>query len=96
MVGEAKGVFVSAQPINGDIWHTEAACRGPYHAVFFPPSRLERRVDRRRREQRAKEICSQCSVLDQCREYALEIREQHGIWGGLTERERRQRPMAEL
>lgn len=42
------------------------------------------------REQRAKEICTECCVRDACLEYALSIREQHGIWGGLTENERRE------
>jgi WhiB family redox-sensing transcriptional regulator len=50
---------------------------------------MERRPDKRRREQRAKEICADCSVLNECRAYAIEIGEQHGIWGGLTEKERR-------
>ncbi len=69
-------------------WQDYAACRGPHHAIFFPPSRLERRSEKRFREQRAKEICSGCVVQSDCLEYALEIREQHGIWGGMTENER--------
>ncbi len=72
------------------VWHTEAACRGPYQAIFFPPASSERRRDKRAREARAKEICLQCPVIKQCREYSFEIREQHGIWGGLTENERRE------
>ncbi len=42
------------------------------------------------REAKAKEICMSCAVHDDCREYALTIREQHGIWGGMTENERRE------
>lgn len=42
------------------------------------------------REKRAKEICTDCGVREACLEYALSIREQHGIWGGLTENERRE------
>ena len=72
-----------------ELWQIRAACRGPHNSIFFPPSRLERRPDKRRREQRAKEICSECAVLTECRAYAFEIREQHGIWGGTTEKERR-------
>ena len=79
---------MSAQSVD-QLWHYQAACRGPHNGIFFPPSRLERRPDKRRREQRAKEICSQCSVQEECRNYAFSIREQHGIWGGLTEKERR-------
>lgn len=34
-------------------------------------------------------VCARCPVLDACRQWALDTRQQHGIWGGLTERERR-------
>ena len=37
----------------------------------------------------AKAICVRCPVLEECREYALEVGETHGIWGGLNEMERR-------
>jgi WhiB family redox-sensing transcriptional regulator len=39
---------------------------------------------------RAKAICDRCPVQALCLEYALKIRESHGIWGGLNELERRQ------
>jgi WhiB family redox-sensing transcriptional regulator len=71
------------------LWQQGAACRGPHQAIFFPPPRLERRSEKRIREQRAKEICWACPVRQPCLDYALSIREQHGIWGGLTETERR-------
>jgi WhiB family redox-sensing transcriptional regulator len=71
------------------MWHNKAACRGPQQTVFYPPAQLERRPDRRRREARAKEICAACPVQNECLSYAFEIREQHGIWGGMTEKERR-------
>ena len=71
------------------LWQQRAACRGPNHDIFFPPSQMERRSEKRLRERRAKEICMSCQLLADCRTYALQIREQHGIWGGLTEGERR-------
>lgn len=70
-------------------WHDRAACRGPNQVIFFPPPRLERRSEKRSREARAKEICESCAVQRDCLEYALSIREPHGIWGGMTENERR-------
>lgn len=79
---------MSAQQVD-ELWQYQAACRGPHSAIFFPPSRLERRPDKRRRERRAKEICAQCMVRTECLNYAVRIREQHGIWGGMTEKERR-------
>jgi len=38
---------------------------------------------------RAKDVCSRCPVVDDCLEYAVGIRETHGIWGGTSEVERR-------
>ena len=40
------------------------------------------------REQRAKEMCRRCPVIEQCRSHALEVREPYGVWGGLSESER--------
>ncbi|HZA80157.1 MAG TPA: WhiB family transcriptional regulator, partial [Actinomycetes bacterium] len=57
---------------------------------FFAPNHLERKDERLAREAAAKAICRSCPVLVECREYALLVREPHGIWGGLNEYERRQ------
>jgi WhiB family redox-sensing transcriptional regulator len=71
-------------------WQVKAACRGPHAAVFFPPPHFERKEERLERERRAKAICTACSVRHPCLEYALRIKEPHGIWGGLNETERKQ------
>ncbi|MEZ5142575.1 MAG: WhiB family transcriptional regulator [Acidimicrobiales bacterium] len=68
----------------------KAACRGPQASVFFPPPQFERKEEKLERESRAKEICTTCAVRKDCLEYALSIREPHGIWGGLNEVERKQ------
>ena len=73
-----------------ELWQTKAACRGPHAAVFFPPTNVERKDEKDEREVRAKAICATCSVRKPCLEYALRIREPHGIWGGLNELERKQ------
>jgi WhiB family redox-sensing transcriptional regulator len=57
--------------------------------VFFPPPSFERKEEKLQREERAREICSTCSVKRDCLDYAVRIREPHGIWGGLNEVERR-------
>ena len=72
-----------------DLWQVKAACRGPQAVVFFAPTHFERKDEKAEREQRAKSICAQCSVRQPCLDYALRIREPHGIWGGLNEVERR-------
>ncbi|MFF9344877.1 MULTISPECIES: WhiB family transcriptional regulator [unclassified Streptomyces] len=40
-------------------------------------------------QNQAKAICTDCSVRTRCLAYALDHRIEHGIWGGMTERERR-------
>lgn len=79
---------MSAQHVE-DVWQAKAACRGPQASLFFPPSHFERKDDKERREAQAKGICAGCSVKRACLDYALRIREPHGIWGGLNEVERR-------
>jgi WhiB family redox-sensing transcriptional regulator len=73
-----------------ELWQAKAACRGPHASVFFPPSHLERKDEKARREERAKAICATCPVREPCLDYAVRIREPHGIWGGLNEVERKQ------
>ena len=51
----------------------------------------ESAADRHAREEEAKRICTHCVVQAQCLEYALSTRETYGIWGGLTEIERKAR-----
>jgi WhiB family redox-sensing transcriptional regulator len=72
-----------------ETWHLKAACRGPESTLFFPPALPERREEREVREARAKQICAECAVQRDCLDFALRVREPHGIWGGLTEAERR-------
>jgi WhiB family transcriptional regulator, redox-sensing transcriptional regulator len=83
--------LIMARP--GDLqvgWQYRAACKGPQSHLFFPPNHIERKQERQRRERAAKAICRECPVVQECREYALMVREPHGIWGGLNEYERRQ------
>jgi WhiB family transcriptional regulator, redox-sensing transcriptional regulator len=79
---------VSAQRTE-ELWQIKASCRGPHAAVFFPPSHFERKDEKLEREERAKAICVSCPVREPCLDYAMKIREPHGIWGGLNELERK-------
>ena len=85
---QTKGVKLSAQP-SLESWQHRGACRGPHATIFFPPPHFERKHERIEREARAREICDSCPVSGDCLAYALEIREPHGVWGGLNEAERR-------
>ena len=62
-------------------WQTRANCMGVDPDLFFP----ERGASTRE----AKEVCRGCVVRDDCLEYALDNGEKFGIWGGMSERERR-------
>ncbi len=70
-------------------WQWRAACRGEDSSAFFPPSHPEDREEKRERERRAKAMCAICAVRADCLEYALRTREPYGVWGGLSELERR-------
>jgi WhiB family redox-sensing transcriptional regulator len=62
-------------------WQDFANCLGVDPDLFFP----ERGASTRE----AKEVCRGCVVRDDCLEYALRNGEKFGIWGGMSERERR-------
>ena len=62
-------------------WMARANCMGVDPDLFFP----ERGVP----TLEAKAVCRACVVRDDCLEYALDNGEKFGIWGGLSERERR-------
>jgi WhiB family redox-sensing transcriptional regulator len=63
-------------------WRQQARCRGVDPGVFYPVSDEDEASE-------AKVICAECPVREPCLEYALTVREKHGVWGGRTERERR-------
>lgn len=62
-------------------WAADAKCLQADPETFFPEKGGSTRE--------AKRICMQCDVRDECLDYALENEERFGIWGGLSERERR-------
>jgi WhiB family transcriptional regulator, redox-sensing transcriptional regulator len=75
-------------------WQEAGACRDADLTLFFSPDgdddgSAERAAERRRRLRQAIQICQECPVRQVCRRYALEHGEKFGVWGGLTETERR-------
>ena len=70
-------------------WQYQGACRNLDTEQFFHPEG-ERGGTRRRRDDAAKAICAQCPVIAECGEYALAAQEPYGVWGGLTQEERRE------
>ena len=81
---------VEALPEDWPGWQFDAACRSEDTSLFFAPGYFEKRPQKDAREAKAKAICARCPVREPCRDYALRVREAHGVWGGMNELERRQ------
>ncbi|MEZ5321732.1 MAG: WhiB family transcriptional regulator [Microthrixaceae bacterium] len=70
---------MSEAPRDG--WEKQANCLGIDPDFFFP--------ERGESTREAKTVCKGCEVRGDCLEYALRNSEKFGIWGGMSERERR-------
>jgi WhiB family redox-sensing transcriptional regulator len=79
----AAGVFDAGHPgaEEDQGWQERALCAETDPEAFFPEKGGSTRE--------AKKICTGCEVRAECLEYALSNDERFGIWGGLSERERR-------
>lgn len=70
----------------GGDWRRHAACAGEAPELFFPVSESGPAL---KQISAAKAVCARCPVRDACLRYALATGQGPGIWGGLTEGERR-------
>lgn len=70
-------------------WQYDGLCNTVDPEEFFSPE-AERGAPRLRREEAAKALCARCPVLDRCRTHALSVQEPYGVWGGLSESDRRE------
>jgi WhiB family redox-sensing transcriptional regulator len=82
-----RGDAPVARLVARENWRSAAACRPTDPELFFPLSEFG---SAREQIAEAKAICAGCPVRRQCLRFALRTRQTHGIWGGLTELERRQ------
>jgi WhiB family redox-sensing transcriptional regulator len=78
----------AADESDGAEWQERALCAQTDPEAFFPEKGGSTRE--------AKRICSGCEVRAECLDYALAHDERFGIWGGLSERERRRLRRGEL
>ena len=67
-------------------WLNQARCLNEDPELFFPVGNTGPALDQ---IERAKTICRQCDVSAQCLEYAIQENQDTGVWGGLSEDERR-------
>lgn len=70
-------------------WRLSARCSDGDADDFYAPDEQISATATREREQRAKQICARCPVLMSCRAEAILTLEPYGIWGGLSEADRR-------
>lgn len=81
-------------PVRALPWADEALCAQVDPDLFFEQatSRYEHVTGKQASERisAAKGICRRCPVMRQCRDYAMAHPELEGIWGAMTEKERRQ------
>jgi WhiB family transcriptional regulator, redox-sensing transcriptional regulator len=75
------GLGLSAEEAEELSWQDRALCAQTDPEAFFPEKGGSTRE--------AKRVCRSCDVRTECLEYALQHDERFGIWGGLSERERR-------
>jgi len=80
-VAAAESAVAAVTGTEEASWQDMANCLGVDPDLFFP----ERGASTRE----AKEVCRGCVVREDCLEYALVNGEKFGIWGGMSERERR-------
>lgn len=70
-----------ANPMPPDYWQDRAACYGIDPDVFFPACEEE--------SGQALAYCRACGIREMCLAWALKNGERYGVWGGLTEQQRR-------
>ncbi|WNV74757.1 WhiB family transcriptional regulator [Geodermatophilus sp. DSM 44513] len=78
---DAADRWVLGLEAEAQAWQERALCAETDPEAFFPEKGGSTRE--------AKKICTGCEVKAECLEYALANDERFGIWGGLSERERR-------
>jgi WhiB family redox-sensing transcriptional regulator len=68
-------------------WSTAGLCRSHEADLFFPEG--ETSAGALAEINRAKAVCRACPVMTRCQDWALNNHEDHGVWGGLSEADRR-------
>lgn len=67
-------------------WHGRAACRNEDPELFFP---IGNTGYAQQWIEDAKAVCRRCDVADRCLAWALDTGQDAGVWGGMSEEERR-------
>ena len=86
-LSDSVSIFPTKESAEPRVWRTGAACRDTNPDLFFPVGQTGPAIEH---IANAKAVCNTCAVQVECLEYALMTNQDAGIWGGLTEDERRQ------
>src|SRR5512142_3414610 len=81
-----RGSTKNSRSVAAMDWRHRAVCRDEDPELFFPigtsgPALLQ--------VEQAKAVCRRCSVTDECLQWALDTGQDAGVWGGMSEEERR-------
>jgi len=83
----AEGTNFAIAPLGEELdWQGKGACRQPGQD---PERWFPERPDKAIKSRQVARICNQCEVRLQCAEWALRVHEEYGVWGGMSEEERR-------
>lgn len=69
-------------------WQLRGLCRDEDPEVFFLPDNA-RMGEKTKRVNLAKKVCEGCPVIQECLSYALKSQQDYGVWGGMSQDERR-------
>jgi WhiB family redox-sensing transcriptional regulator len=83
-----KSHRMAARVYKGEImdWRHQSACRDEDPELFFPVGNTGPAITQ---IEEAKKVCNRCIVREACLSWALESGQDAGVWGGLSEDERR-------
>lgn len=75
--------YTEAPSAEDTVWQRRGLCRGGNTEIFYPED------DHEQQALKAIAICLNCPVMMRCRQWALDTHEEHGVWGGLSEGDRK-------
>lgn len=85
-LSDSAAIFPTRESAEPRVWRVGAACRDTDPDLFFPVGQTGPAIEH---IAKAKAVCDTCAVQVECLEYALMTNQDAGIWGGLTEDDRR-------
>jgi WhiB family redox-sensing transcriptional regulator len=85
MTTTTRRARTNAAPTSRD-WKDLGPCRNEDPELFFPIGSSPQALAQ---EEEAKRVCWRCPVMQRCGQWAVETRQDAGVWGGMSERDRR-------